>query len=87
VSDYVRLIRDNPRYTAALNTGGDVRAFANALQRGGYATDPGYADKIVSVAGQIDELSAARTDSVNSFKSGGNSPLTEPVASRVNSNG
>ena len=35
-----RVIRDNPRYAAALNTGGDVRAFATALQRGGYATDP-----------------------------------------------
>ncbi len=87
VTDYVRLIRDNPRYSAALNTGDDVRAFASALQRGGYATDPAYADKIVSVASQIDELGAGRNDSVNSFKSGGNSPLTEPVPSRVNSNG
>jgi flagellar protein FlgJ len=87
VGDYVRLIRDNPRYASALNTGTDVRAFASALQRGGYATDPGYADKIVAVAGQIDQLSAAREVSVNSFKSGGNSPLTDPVPSRVNSNG
>jgi flagellar protein FlgJ len=87
VNDYVRLLRDNPRYAAALNTGADVRAFATALQRGGYATDPAYADKIVAVAGQIDELTAARGESVNSFKSGGNSPLTGPVSSRVNSNG
>ena len=50
VADYVRVLRDNPRYAAALDTGSDVRAFANALQRGGYATDPEYADKLVSVA-------------------------------------
>ncbi len=40
MSDYVRLLSDSPRYAAALNTGTDVRAFATALQRGGYATDP-----------------------------------------------
>jgi peptidoglycan hydrolase FlgJ len=53
VNDYVSLLRDNPRYAAALNTGGDVHAFAAALQRGGYATDPDYANKLVTVAGQI----------------------------------
>jgi peptidoglycan hydrolase FlgJ len=53
VNDYVSLLRDNPRYSAALNTGGDVHAFAAALQRGGYATDPDYANKLVTVAGQI----------------------------------
>jgi flagellar protein FlgJ len=48
--DYVSLLRNNPRYSAALNTGGDVQAFATALQRGGYATDPDYANKIAAVA-------------------------------------
>lgn len=69
MGDYVRLLRDNPRYAGALNTGTDVRAFASALQRGGYATDPGYADKIVSVAAQVDQLN------VKSFKSDGGSPI------------
>ena len=55
VNDYVSLLRDNPRYAAALNTGGDVRAFATALQRGGYATDPDYANKLVAVARQVAE--------------------------------
>jgi peptidoglycan hydrolase FlgJ len=48
--DYVALLRDNPRYAAALNTGSDAKAFATALQRGGYATDPAYAQKISSIA-------------------------------------
>ena len=53
VGDYVRVLRDNPRYAAALGKGGDVRAFADALQRGGYATDPQYANKLVAVANQL----------------------------------
>jgi flagellar protein FlgJ len=81
VEDYVRLIRDNPRYSAALNTGGDVEAFANALQRGGYATDPDYARKLVAVAAEIDH----RT-SVNSFKSASREPITARGPSRM-SNG
>jgi flagellar protein FlgJ len=48
--DYVSLLRDNPRYSAALNTGADVQAFAAGLQRGGYATDPDYARKIGTIA-------------------------------------
>jgi flagellar protein FlgJ len=49
VKDYVSLLRDNPRYAPALNTGDDVRAFATALQKGGYATDPNYANKLVAI--------------------------------------
>jgi flagellar protein FlgJ len=51
--DYVALLRNNPRYSAALNTGGDVQAFATGLQRGGYATDPDYASKIAAVANAV----------------------------------
>jgi peptidoglycan hydrolase FlgJ len=51
--DYVSLLRNNPRYATALNTGGDVQAFAGALQRGGYATDPQYANKIAAVASTV----------------------------------
>lgn len=51
--DYVALLRNNPRYSAALNTGSDTRAFATALQRGGYATDPDYANKIAAVASTV----------------------------------
>lgn len=51
--DYTRLLLENPRYRAALNTGGDARAFAEGLMRGGYATDPAYADKLVRVAAQL----------------------------------
>ncbi|MCD9030423.1 flagellar assembly peptidoglycan hydrolase FlgJ [Luteimonas sp. Y-2-2-4F] len=49
-ADYVRLLKQNPRYRQALESGGDVRRFAGALQRAGYATDPRYADKISAIA-------------------------------------
>ena len=49
-ADYVRMIKQNPRYRQALESGGDVRRFASALQQAGYATDPRYADKISSIA-------------------------------------
>lgn len=46
--DYVRLIQDNERY-AHVPGSRTPRDFAAALVRGGYATDPRYADKIVSI--------------------------------------
>lgn len=51
--DYAGLLLDNPRYRRALNTGSDAQAFAHALQAGGYATDPAYADKLGRVAASI----------------------------------
>jgi flagellar protein FlgJ len=51
--DYVSLLRNSPRYAAALNTGSNSHAFATALQRGGYATDPDYANKVSSIASSI----------------------------------
>jgi flagellar protein FlgJ len=78
VNDYVRVLRDNPRYTAALGTGTDVRAFANALQRGGYATDPDYANKLVTVAGQLAAEPNGRlrlAADVSSFKSAADEPI------------
>ncbi len=58
VADYAGLLAANPRYAGALNTGADVHAFATALQRGGYATDPEYAHKLVATAAAVRELRA-----------------------------
>jgi peptidoglycan hydrolase FlgJ len=72
-NDYARLIGGNPRYEDARGAGGDVTTFASALQDGGYATDPNYAQKIVAVA---DEVRALTNNVVvdGSFKSGGVKP-------------
>lgn len=47
-TDYARLIGDNPRY-AAVTSAADPADAARALQEGGYATDPAYADKLIAV--------------------------------------
>ncbi len=47
--DYTRLISQDPRYTEALRSGGDPGRYLEALQEGGYATDPSYAAKIRSI--------------------------------------
>lgn len=49
-NDYVRLLKNNDRYAGALAAGTDVAGFARGLQRGGYATDPQYANKIAAIA-------------------------------------
>lgn len=46
--DYAGLLRGNPRYAAVLKQN-DSAAFAQGLQRAGYATDPQYADKLTRV--------------------------------------
>lgn len=47
--DYVRFLQSNPRYTEALRHAGDSERFVQELQKAGYATDPRYADKILSI--------------------------------------
>lgn len=50
-ADYARLLMGSPRYRDALNRQDDGAGFAQALQKGGYATDPNYAQKIMNIAG------------------------------------
>lgn len=59
--DYARLINDNARYAAAGQATTD-RAAAEALQSGGYATDPAYADKLVAVAESLPDLGDSAVD-------------------------
>jgi flagellar protein FlgJ len=42
-------MRGNSRYAGVLENGRDPAAFADALQRSGYASDPLYADKLTRV--------------------------------------
>ena len=48
-ADYARLISSSPRYAAVTAAGGDAKAFADSLQKSGYATDPAYASKLAKV--------------------------------------
>lgn len=54
-TDYARLIGDNPRY-AGVATAPNAEQAARALQKGGYATDPAYADKLVAIMNTMGPL-------------------------------
>jgi len=49
--DYARLLKESPRYAGVVAGAGQAtpQRFAEGLQRAGYATDPGYADKLTRV--------------------------------------
>ena len=45
-ADYAKMMKNSPRYAGVVAAGGDAQAFAQNLQKAGYATDPSYADKL-----------------------------------------
>ncbi len=47
--DYVDFIKTNPRYGDALKKAGNAQQYMHELQRAGYATDPKYANKVMSI--------------------------------------
>lgn len=47
--DYVALIKNNPRYQSALKNAGNAEQYMHELQRAGYASDPKYANKVMSI--------------------------------------
>jgi len=55
-ADYAALMKNQPRYQAVRAAGNDPRAFAEGLQRAGYATDPRYADKLSSAIATTQRL-------------------------------
>jgi flagellar protein FlgJ len=46
VNDFAGLLSRSPRYASALAVGGDAQAYVKSIGKSGYATDPGYADKL-----------------------------------------
>jgi len=66
VNDYVTLLRRQPAYQAALGTGDDVAAFAAGLQRGGYATDPDYVQKLSATVASVRTLRTAGAAALDS---------------------
>ncbi|OGT28172.1 MAG: flagellar rod assembly protein/muramidase FlgJ, partial [Gallionellales bacterium RIFOXYD2_FULL_52_7] len=51
--DYADMLSSNPRYANVLQQAGNPSGMAQALQKSGYATDPKYAEKLVSVMKQM----------------------------------
>lgn len=54
--DHARLLTQNPRYAGVLQAK-DPAAAARALQEAGYATDPEYANKLISIMRRIGAVS------------------------------
>ena len=79
LQDYVALLQNNPRYASALNTGGNVQAFAAGLQRGGYATDPDYARKIGAVAHSVSSALSG-SSAVTDLKSAPDQPIASQTS-------
>ena len=48
-NDYVSLIKEDSRYKNALSNTNDPTQYVAALQHAGYATDPNYGHKILSI--------------------------------------
>ncbi len=68
--DYVAFLKGNARFSGALQQGQDGEAFAVALHRAGYATDPAYSTKITAVL-----RSSTLRDAVAALKK----PEDEPI--------
>ncbi|WP_397475592.1 flagellar assembly peptidoglycan hydrolase FlgJ [Pusillimonas sp.] len=56
-ADYARLISRNERYSEVVRAESPQEA-ARSIQRAGYATDPSYADKLISIMGYFDSRKA-----------------------------
>ena len=53
VRDYVKTISESPRYVHLLDKVNDAFEYLSGLQEAGYATDPSYADKILSLIPRV----------------------------------
>ncbi len=51
--DYTAFFSESKRFRPALGTGNSAEAFASALVKGGYATDPAYAEKLLKVVDTV----------------------------------
>ncbi len=49
MTDYAGMLKSNPRYASVINTSRSAESFAQGMQRAGYATDPHYAKKLLSI--------------------------------------
>jgi flagellar protein FlgJ len=53
MQDYISFIHDNPRYSKAVGKSYSPDEYFEEIQRAGYATDPGYAEKLKNISRKI----------------------------------
>lgn len=64
LADYAKLLTKNPRYRGVVQSGSPEQG-AKALQAGGYATDPAYAKKLITI---IQKVKGDIQQGVNAYK-------------------
>ncbi len=55
-NDYVSFLQRNPRYKTALTESQDSNEFIKGIHQAGYATDPNYSSKVLSIKKRIDNM-------------------------------
>ncbi|CAM2180790.1 flagellar protein FlgJ [Paraburkholderia sacchari] len=53
MADYASMLKNNPRYASVINNSRSAESFTHGMQRAGYATDPHYAKKLMSIMQQM----------------------------------
>lgn len=53
VKDYASMLTSNPRFQAVIQAARDPASFARGMQNAGYATDPHYAKKLMSIMREL----------------------------------
>jgi hypothetical protein len=72
-ADYIKFLRENPRYAGVLGAGNLSEAIA-AQGRSGYATDPQYASKLANISGRFENMTSGMNPSAAI------SPDSQPVS-------
>jgi flagellar protein FlgJ len=73
-TDYLQFVKNQPRYEHAVASAEDPKAYLQALQNAGYATDPAYARKIEQIY-QSEAVQRARIDWMSRNENAGESSL------------
>jgi flagellar protein FlgJ len=58
INGFTNFILENPRYAKAIEHAEDPERFLQEIHKAGYATDPQYANKAISILHQIDKMTA-----------------------------
>ncbi|WP_322104908.1 flagellar assembly peptidoglycan hydrolase FlgJ [Paraburkholderia sp. J41] len=53
MTDYATVLKNNPRYANVINGSKSAESFAQGMQRAGYATDPHYAKKLMTIMARM----------------------------------
>jgi len=57
--DFIRFLRENPRYANAIQQVNDPTAFIRGVHAAGYATDPNWSSQVLNIASQVPAVLAA----------------------------